>query len=154
MWQRLQDSTPEFFERAAIELLWAMGYGSVHGQKQHLGRSNDDGVDGVIREDALDLGKVYVQAKHYVDSNSVADWEIRNFIGALDPRGANKGVFTTIPRFTSGAVEAAASYRHGTIVLTDGMKLFALMLDYGVTVQEVHEITLYELDEDFFKEDQ
>lgn len=34
--QRLQDSTPEFFERAVIELLWAMGYGGVHGQKQHL----------------------------------------------------------------------------------------------------------------------
>lgn len=152
--QRLQDSTPEFFERAVIELLWAMGYGGVHGQKQHLGRSNDGGVDGVIREDALGLGKVYVQAKRYADSNSVANWEIRNFIGALDSRGANKGVFITTSRFTSGAVEAAANYRHGTIVLIDGVKLSALMLDYGVAVQKAHEITLYELDEDFFEEDQ
>lgn len=152
--QRLQDSTPEFFERAVIELLWAMGYGGIHGQKQHLGRTNDGGVDGVIREDALGLGKVYVQAKRYADSNSVANWEIRNFIGALDSRGANKGVFITTSRFTSGAVEAAANYRHGTIVLIDGVKLSALMLDYGVAVQKAHEITLYELDEDFFEEDQ
>lgn len=152
--QRLQDSTPEFFERAVIELLWAMGYGGVHGQKQHLGRSNDGGVDGVIREDALGLGKVYVQAKRYADSNSVGNGEIRNFIGALDSRGANKGVFITTSRFTNGAVEAAANYRHGTIVLIDGVKLSALMLDYGVAVQKAHEITLYELDEDFFEEEQ
>ncbi|MBC6796943.1 restriction endonuclease [Corynebacterium sp. LK31] len=152
--QRLQDSTPEFFERAVIELLWAMGYGGVHGQKQHLGRSNDGGVDGVIREDALGLGKVYVQAKRYGDSNSVGNGEIRNFIGALDSRGANKGVFITTSRFTNGAVEAAANYRHGTIVLIDGVKLSALMLDYGVAVQKAHEIILYELDEDFFEEEQ
>lgn len=152
--QRLQDSTPEFFERAVIELLWSMGYGGVHGQKQHLGRSNDGGVDGVIREDALGLGKVYVQAKRYADSNSVGNGDIRNFIGALDSRGANKGVFITTSRFTNGAVEAAANYRHGTIVLIDGVKLSALMLDYGVAVQKAHEITLYELDEDFFEEDQ
>ena len=152
--QRLQDSTPVFFERAVIELLWAMGYGGVHGQKQHLGRSNDGGVDGVIREDALGLGKVYVQAKRYADSNSVGNGEIRNFIGALDSRGANKGVFITTSRLTNGAVEAAANYRHGTIVLIDGVKLSALMLDYGVAVQKAHEITLYELDEDFFEEDQ
>lgn len=152
--QRLQDSTPDFFERAVIELLWAMGYGGVHGQKQHLGRSNDGGVDGVIREDALGLGKVYVQAKRYADSNSVGNGEIRNFIGALDSRGANKGVFITTSRFTNGAVEAAANYRHGTIVLIDGVKLSALMLDHGVAVQKAHEITLYELDDDFFEEDE
>jgi len=28
------------------------------------------------------------------------------------------------------------------------------MLDYGVAVQKAHEITPYELDEDFFEEDQ
>lgn len=126
-----------------------MGYGGVHGQKQHSGKSHDGGVDGVICEVALGLGKVYEQANRYADSNTIGNGEIRNFIGALDSRGANKSVFITTSRFTLGAVETANRYRHRTIVLIDGVKLSALMLDYGVAVQKAHEIILYELDEDF-----
>lgn len=78
----LQDSSPEFFEKAVIDLLWAMGYGGDYGGKQHVGRSGDGGIDGIIRQDALGLTNIYIQAKRYADTNKVGDPEIRNFIGS------------------------------------------------------------------------
>lgn len=151
--KRLQESTPEFFEKAVIELLWAMGYGGTHGGKQHMGSSGDGGIDGIIRQDALGLTNVYVQAKRYADNNCVGSPQIRNFIGALDSKGASLGVFITTSTFTPEAERTAAGYRHGKIVLIDGIKLTSLMLTYGVAVQKHHEFTLYEIDEDFFEED-
>lgn len=151
--QRLQSSSPEFFEKAVIDLLWAMGYGGTHGEKQHVGRSGDGGIDGVIRQDALGLTNVYIQAKRYADTNKVGEPEIRNFIGSLDSRAANRGVFITTSSFLPGAKTVASNYRHGKIVLIDGIKLTALMLAYGVGVHRSEEFVLYEIDDDFFDEE-
>lgn len=148
--RRLQESTPEFFEKAVIELLWAMGYGGSHGEKKHVGKSGDGGIDGIISQDALGLTNVYVQAKRYADTSIVGSPEIRNFIGALDSHGATLGVFITTSRFVAAAVATATAYRHGRIVLIDGVKLTSLMLDYGVAVQKYREFTMFEIDEDFF----
>jgi len=43
----LKSSSPEFFEKAVIDVLWAMGYGGDYGEKQHVGRTGDGGVDGI-----------------------------------------------------------------------------------------------------------
>lgn len=59
----LKSSSPEFFEKAVIDVLWAMGYGGDYGEKQHVGRTGDGGVDGIIRQDALGLSNIYFQAK-------------------------------------------------------------------------------------------
>ena len=151
--KRLQQVSPEFFERAVIDLLWAMGYGGTHGEKQHVGRSGDGGIDGVIRQDALGLTNIYIQAKRYSDDNKVSEPEIRNFIGSLDAKGANLGVFITTSTFQPAAIRTAGGYRHGRIVLIDGIKLTSLMLTYRVAVHEARTFTLYELDDDFFSEE-
>lgn len=151
--KRLQESTPEFFEKAVIELLWAMGYGGSHGEKRHVGRSGDEGIDGIIKQDALGLTNVYIQAKRYADHNRVGEPEVRNFIGSLDARGADRGVFITTSSFSETAVERARNYRHGKIVLIDGVKLTSLMLEHGVAVHKKQEFVLYENDEDFFEAD-
>ena len=148
--RRLQEATPEFFEKAVIDLLWAMGYGGAHGDKQRIGQSGDGGIDGIIRQDPLGLTTVYIQAKRYADNNAVGTPQIRDFMGALDSKGAALGVFITTSRFAPKAIELARAYRHGTIVLIDGVKLTALMLDYGVAVSEHKTFTLYSIDEDFF----
>ncbi|MDO4613825.1 MAG: restriction endonuclease [Actinomycetaceae bacterium] len=152
--KRLQGASAEFFERAVIDLLWAMGYGGEHGEKKHVGRSGDGGIDGIIRQDALGLTSVYVQAKRYCETNKVGSSEMRNFIGALDSRGATQGVFITTSSFLPSAIKTAEGYRHGAIVLVDGIKLTALMLAYGVAVRKVCEFMLYEIDDDFFEEDE
>ncbi|OFT21608.1 restriction endonuclease [Dermabacter sp. HMSC08H10] len=151
--QRLQKNSPEFFEKAVIDLLWAMGYGGDYGEKQHVGRSGDGGIDGIIHQDALGLTNVYIQAKRYADTNRVGEPEIRNFIGSLDAQGANLGVFITTSTFLDRAKVTAAGYRHGRIVLIDGLRLTKLMLAYGVGVEKAHEFTLYSVDEDYFEED-
>ena len=151
--QRLQKNSPELFEKAVIDLLWAMGYGGDYGEKQHVGRSGDGGIDGIIHQDALGLTNVYIQAKRYADTNRVGEPEIRNFIGSLDAQGANLGVFITTSTFLDRAKVTAAGYRHGRIVLIDGLRLTKLMLAYGVGVEKAHEFTLYSVDEDYFEED-
>lgn len=150
--RRLQEASPESFEKAVIELLWAMGYGGSHGEKQHVGKSHDGGIDGVIRQDALGLQDVYVQAKRYADTNSVGRQAIQQFYGALASRGAERGVFITTSTFTEHAQSEARSYR-GKIVLIDGIRLTSLMLAYGVGVQPFKAFTLYEVDDDFFEAD-
>lgn len=132
--KRLQEAFPEFFERAVIDLLWKMGYGGAHGEKKHVGRTHDGGIDGIIRQDALGLTNIYIQATRYADSNKVGEPDIRNFIGSLDARGANLSVFITTSTFQPAAQKTAAGYRHGRIVLIDGIQLTSLMLSYGVAV--------------------
>lgn len=150
---RLQQASPAFFERAVIELLWAMGYGGTHGEREHLGRSHDGGIDGIIRQDPLGLSNVYIQAKRYADTNRVGDVEIRNFIGSLAALGASHGVFITTSTFLPRATATAENYPHGKVVLIDGIRLTRLMLEYGVAVQPRKQVTLYEVDEDFFEAD-
>jgi len=61
---RISKAPPEFFERLMVNLLLSMGYGgSTADAGRALGRSGDDGVDGVIDQDALGLDRVYIQAK-------------------------------------------------------------------------------------------
>ena len=55
------------------------------------GRSGDGGIDGTIREDALGLDEVYVQAKKYAEGNTVGEGDLRNFAGAIDASGHDQG---------------------------------------------------------------
>src|SRR6056297_2753311 len=50
---RLRDSEPAFFEGVIVDLLLKMGYGYGEASGNVLGRSGDDGVDGVINLDRL-----------------------------------------------------------------------------------------------------
>lgn len=145
----LQLSSPEFFERAVLEVLWAMGYGGGQGEKEHLGQSNDGGIDGVIRQDPLGLQNVYVQAKRYADNNTVGSPDINGFYGALARRGADRGVFITTSTFSPAAREAAKQFG-GKIVLIDGIRLTSLMLGYGVGVEVSQELKVYSVDQNFF----
>ena len=63
------------------------------------------------------------------------------------------GVFITTSSFQDKARRTAEGYRHGKIVLIDGIRLTELMLDYGVAVQKAHQFTLYEIDDDFFEDE-
>ncbi|MFZ0593468.1 MAG: winged helix-turn-helix domain-containing protein, partial [Bryobacteraceae bacterium] len=64
---RIRAVPPDFFERLIVNLLLSMGYGGSRSDQpgRTLGRSGDDGVDGVIDQDALGLDRVYIQAKRY-----------------------------------------------------------------------------------------
>jgi len=147
--RRLHAAEPSFLEHVVLELLLAMGYGGVYGESEHLGRTGDKGVDGVIKRDALGLERIYVQAKRYAPHQAISGDDIRSFFGSLHHFKAASGVFITTSRFTDDAVEFA----EGTsprIVLIDGAELGALMVEHQVGVQVRRTLQLVEVDEDFF----
>ena len=148
--ERLQNSTPTFFEEAVVQLLMAMGYGGTQGKAAVTGKSYDGGIDGVIDGDALGLDRVYVQAKRYADANTVGREPIQAFVGALHLHGATKGVFITTSSFSRHA-QSYADAVPNRIVLIDGVKLTQLMLKYRVGAQVKKTLHVLQIDEDFFE---
>ena len=149
--QRIKGCSPAFFERLVVELLVKMGYGgSRQDAGRAIGRSGDEGIDGVIHEDRLGLDVIYLQAKRW--ESVVGRPEIQKFVGALQGQRAKKGVFITTSDFTK---EAAEYVRHidNKVVLINGTLLANLMIDHnvGVSLAAVYEIK--KIDSDYFLEE-
>ena len=96
---------PQYFETIVLDLLHQMGYGTSRADLLRVGRSGDEGIDGVISLDRLGLERVYVQAKRW--QSTVGRPEIQGFFGALAGQRANKGIFITTSSFTKQATEFA-----------------------------------------------
>lgn len=151
---RVRGLTPEAFEQLIVDLLVKMGYGGSRTEAaRRLGRSGDGGIDGIIREDALGLDAVYIQAKRYAEDNAVGAPAIQGFAGALLGNGATKGVFVTTSRFTAAARDSASGYRTHRIILIDGPELAALMVEHDVGVRTVQIVRVQRVDLDAYEED-
>jgi restriction system protein len=144
--ERVREGSWEFFEQLVLDVLKAMGYGGPEGSVERLGgHGGDEGVDGVIREDALGLDLIYVQAKSW--QGTVGRPDIQKFFGALHGKRAGKGVFITTSQFSSEAREYAQGVTP-RVILVDGRQLAELMIDHnvGVTVRQVFEVKGVNLD--------
>lgn len=148
--EKIHGNEPEFFERAVLDLLIAMGYGGTFGKALHTQLSNDGGIDGVIDQDALGLSRIYVQAKRYDPRQTIGRPAIQGFVGALQGVQANQGVFLTTATFTKSAKEYAEGVQ-SRVVLIDGERLTQLMIHYGVGVQVKNTVKVVEIDEDYFE---
>ncbi|HHY0468731.1 TPA: restriction endonuclease [Vibrio parahaemolyticus] len=147
---RTRKVSPAFFELLLIDLLLAMGYGgSDEGMSHTLGRSGDNGVDGVINQDPLGVDQLYIQAKRYAEGNNISAGDIRDFFGALSLKKAQKGIFITTSEFTSSAIQTAKDLGM-RIVLINGKQLAHLMLRYNIGCREEQVIAIKQIDEDFF----
>lgn len=148
---RVRSVTPGFFEKLVVDLLVSMGYG---GSRQDagaaIGRSGDEGIDGIIKEDRLGLDIVCVQAKRW--ATSVGRPEVQAFAGSLEGQRARKGVFITTSTFTRDAREYVKTIEK-RIVLIDGVELADLMIDHGVGVGDLAIYTVKHIDEDYFESD-
>ncbi len=148
--ERVRRSPPDFFERLLVNLLLSMGFGgSVTDAGRALGRSGDDGVDGVIDQDPLGLDRVYIQAKRYGLGNNIGSGAIRDFFGSLDRHKATKGLFVTTSTFSPSAIETA-QYLSKRIVLIDGEQLAKLMIRYNVGCRVEETLEIKKIDEDYF----
>lgn len=148
---RIRVAPPAFFERLIVNLLLSMGYGgSAADAGRALGRSGDDGVDGVIDQDALGLDRVYIQAKRYATGNNIGAGAIRDFFGSLDRHKATKGLFVTTSTFSASARETA-EFLSKRIVLIDGEQLARLMIRYNVGCRVEEVLHIKKIDEDFFE---
>lgn len=144
--------TPYEFESIVVKLLQKMGYG---GEIKNSGlvtkASNDGGIDGVIKEDVLGLGRIHIQAKRYALTNGIGRDEIQKFAGALLGAPMSKGVFITTSYFSQGALTYVNNLNTAaTIILIDGDQLAEYMYEYGLGMQVVQTIELKKLDTDFW----
>jgi len=149
--QTVKSCSPSFFERLVVDVLVKMGYGGTRKEAgQAIGKSGDDGIDGIINEDRLGLDVIYLQAKKW--ENPVGRPEIQKFAGALQGQRAKKGIFITTSTFTKEAQEFASRI-DSKITLIDGETLSQLMIDYNVGVNALAAYELKRLDSDYFIEE-
>ena len=150
--QRVRNLSPKFLEVVVLELLHAMGYGALETSMEHVGGPGDEGVDGVIHQDALGLQRIYVQAKRYKVENSIGRPDIQKFVGALAGQGANGGVFITTSSFTADAKDYASKNLNARVVLIDGAEFGLLMVRHGIGVQKRKNFSIMDIDEDYFED--
>jgi restriction system protein len=147
---RVLAAPPGFFEALIVGLLVAMGYGGTSEDPgRAIGKSGDDGVDGVIDQDPLGVDQIFVQAKRYKRDNNIGSGAIREFFGALSLKRANKGIFVTTSNFSQAARDTARDLG-SRIVLIDGPQLARLMIRYNIGCRDEQVLHIKKIDEDFF----
>jgi restriction system protein len=126
-----------------------MGYGgSRQDAGRAIGRTGDEGIDGIIKEDKLGLDAIYVQAKRW--DSTVGRPEIQKFAGALQGQRANKGVFITTSDFSREAYDYVNAI-NAKIILIDGWRLAQLMVDHDIGVAPIGTYELKRVDSDYFE---
>lgn len=143
---------PEEFERLVVKLLQAMGYG---GEVKNSGTvtqlSNDGGIDGTIKEDALGFNHISIQAKRYAPKNAVGRAELQSFVGAVSVTPSKKGVFITTSDYTQRAIEYVGNLNGTpTIILINGQQLVEYIYDYGLGLQTEKVLKIMKMDMDYW----
>jgi restriction system protein len=131
----------------AVLFLNGCDYGGSRGGR--LTKSADEGIDGIVNEDALGLDVIYLQAKRYAPDNTIGRERIQQFAGALVGQGATKGVFVTTSSFSKSAIAYAKKVPQ-KIVLIDGEELSRLMVRYVVGVRIERTVDIKRIDIDYF----
>lgn len=148
--QQVKSAAPSLFEKLVVELLLKMGYGgSRQDAGRAIGRSGDEGIDGIIKEDRLGLDIIYIQAKRW--ESGVGRPEVQKFAGALQGQRAKKGVMITTSSFSKEAREYVLRIDN-KIVLIDGAQLADLMIDHNLGVSPMATYEVKRIDTDYFTE--
>lgn len=145
---QVKKASPSFFESLVVDLLVKMGYGgSRKDAGEAIGKSGDEGIDGIIKEDPLGLDIIYIQAKRW--EGVVGRPEIQKFVGALHGQRSQKGVFITTSYFSNEAQQYVNNIG-SKIVLIDGKQLAQLMIDHNIGVSRVSTYEIKKIDTDYF----
>jgi restriction system protein len=144
--------SPYDFEQLVVSLLDKMGYGGqIKDAGQVTKKSNDGGIDGIVKEDVLGLGRIHIQAKRYARESTIGREDIQKFVGALAVAQSNKGVFITTSRYSEGAKEYANSLNGTTtVILIDGLQLAEYIYTYGLGMQVEQVIEIKKMDADYW----
>jgi len=151
--EKIHNVSPSFFEKLVVDLLVKMGYGgSIKDAGKAIGKANDEGIDGTIKEDKLGLDVIYIQAKRWKESNVVGRPELQKFVGALAGQGAKKGIFITASTFTKEALEYTPK-NETKIILIDGFQLSELLIEYNIGVSNQQTYEIKKIDNDYFEDE-
>lgn len=150
--ERIKKCSPAFFEKLVVDLLVAMGYGGSRSDAgRAIGKSGDEGIDGIINEDKLGLDVVYIQAKRW--ENTVGRPVVQAFAGSLEGQRARKGVLITTSKFSQEAKDYVKVIEK-KIVLIDGERLAQLMIDHDIGVSEQARYIVKRIDIDYFGDEE
>jgi restriction system protein len=149
--QEIKNCTPSFFEKIVVDLLITMGYGGSRKEAgEVLGKTGDEGIDGIIKEDKLGMDTIYIQAKRW--EAVVGRPEIQKFVGALHGQRAKKGIFITTSSFTKDALDYVKNI-DPKVILIDGKTLTNMMISFNVGVSIVQTLEIKRVDTDYFHEE-
>jgi restriction system protein len=148
--QQVNSASPSLFEKLVVELLLKMGYGgSRQDAGRAIGKSGDEGIDGIIKEDRLGLDIIYIQAKRW--EATVGRPDVQKFAGALQGQRAKKGIMLTTSSFSPEA-RTFVSQIDSKIILIDGEELAELMIDHNLGVSPMANYEVKKIDTDYFTE--
>ena len=164
--ENIKKCSPYFFEHLVVDLLVSMGYGGSRKEAgQAVGKSGEEGIDGIIKEDRLGLNIIYIQAKRW--DNVVGRPEIQKFAGALLGQSAKKGIFITTSDFSKGEERPRVGVRRkgmlcdavdyvtridSKIILVNGDRLAELMIEHDIGVTSIARYEVKRIDSDYFIE--
>jgi restriction system protein len=135
--------SPTAFEHLSGHLLKVVGYQNVEVTK----RSGDGGIDGTAEYHELLVSRPIVfQSKRY--RGAVGPDKVREFQGAMHGR-ADRGLFITTGRFTSGAQKDSRRDSALRVELVDGNRLCDLLREHGVGVRTETKVVHRVVPEDF-----
>jgi len=146
--------SPRAFEHLVVALLQKMGYGGeIKDSGTVTQATNDKGIDGIIKEDILGLGRIYIQAKKYDRKNGIGSEDVQHFAGALLVTQSRKGIFITTSYFSQPALDYVKNLNGSpNIVLINGEELANYIYEYNLGMQTEQVITIKKLDSDFWDE--
>lgn len=147
--ERISAMTPSAFESLVVDVLGRIYGGEFVRNTEVTGRTGDEGIDGIIKQDRLGFNNIYVQAKLW--NKEVPRPEVQKFAGALQGQNAAYGAFITSSDFTKGARDFADKVNQTAhIVLVDGRDLVRLMIEYDIGVVTRETIRLKGVDSGYF----
>ncbi len=148
---KIKESSSQFFENLVIDLLVKMGYGGTRKDAAKvIGKSGDEGIDGIIKEDRLGLDVLYIQAKKW--EGSVSRPEIQKFVGALVGKKASKGIFITTSYFSKEAIDYVSQV-NSKVILINGEELVDFMIENDIGVSKETSYEIKRIDYDYFLEE-
>jgi restriction system protein len=147
----VKNCSPSFFEKIVVDLLITMGYGGSRKEAgEVLGKTGDEGIDGIIKEDKLGMDTIYIQAKRW--EAVVGRPEIQKFVGALHGQRAKKGIFITTSSYTKDALDYVKNI-DPKVILIDGKTLTNMMITFNVGVSILQTLEIKKIDTDYFHEE-
>lgn len=131
--EAVKQMSPKSFEVLIRKLLIAMRYGKTTDDVVVTQYVADNGIDGYVRKDRLNIEKLCAyQAKRYTTA-PVGINEMNALGGAMINCGTSCGIFVTTTDFTSHAKEY--NPRGFTIIRINGKQLVDYLIEYGIGVK-------------------
>ena len=141
--ERVKEIDPYFFERLVGDLMKKMSYGEYRVTK----KSNDGGIDCIVKQDKLGIDEIYLQAKRWKETVPLDS--VKSFAGTLMGKRSKRGVMITTSKFSKKAYDYINTI-DAKIILIDGQKLAEYMYEYNVGVVEKMQYGIKNFDNSYF----